>query len=63
MDEKILLGALRTIQLKLTDIEILFKLIADHPEKSKFINLQIELFENHKNYIEAFKCLLQSKSQ
>lgn len=38
-------------------------MIEEHPDKQSFINVQIELYTNHKNYVQAFKCLLQSKSQ
>lgn len=63
IDENVILGALRTQKLELEDIEQLFKLIEAQGESTRFINVQVELYTNHKNYEKAFLCLLQSPVQ
>ena len=63
VDELIILGALKSRQLDLTDIEVLFKLIEEQSDKHNLINVQIELYTNHRDYVQAFKCLLKSKSE
>lgn len=63
VDETLVIGALRAKQLKKEDIEKIFKIIEGQPETSAFINIQIELYESRKDYVRAFKCLIQSKTQ
>jgi len=63
VDETLIIGALRAKELKREDIDKIHKIIKDQPETSAFINIQIELHESLKNYVDAFKCLLLSKTQ
>ena len=58
IDEQVLLGALRSRQLAADDINELFALIQSHKNQHSFINVQIELYLNKQDYVQAFKCLL-----
>jgi hypothetical protein len=39
VDEEIIIGALRSFSLQLEDIEVLFKMIEEQPDRNSFLNV------------------------